>query len=74
MVGGIPEVPEGVEGDAVVVAVRAAQRGLELAHEDVSHAAVLHAEVTRPRLRRFRTVTNVHKLLLPRCYGNIKFF
>lgn len=51
-----PEVPEGVEGDGVVVAVRAAQRALELPHEDVAHAAVLHAQVAAPRLGRLRRV------------------
>jgi hypothetical protein len=55
-VNDVPEVPEGVEGDGVVSAVRAAQRGLELSDEDVADAAVLRAQVAAPRLRRLRRV------------------
>ena len=46
------EVPEGLEGDGLVSAVAAHQRGLQLAHEQVHQVRVVTPDVPLPRLHR----------------------
>lgn len=53
------QVPERVESDGAVAAMGAAQRGLELAHEDVHDFRVVHAQVSAPGLGRFLFVTAI---------------
>ena len=46
------EVPEGLEGDRLMPAVAAHQRGLQLAHEEVHKVRVVTPDVPLPRLHR----------------------
>ena len=60
------EVPEGLEGDGLVAAVAAHQRGLQLAHEQVHQVRVVTPDVPLPRLHRLLAHTKYKKYFLKR--------